>query len=391
MDIYFKKRRWNKIFLVLAIFIGAGSIFYTNKLASDMRKEEEKKVTLWAEAVTQLASEASGAYSKNYLNFLNLVSVQNTTIPILIVDEEENIVGHRNFNFNEKKKDKYLQKQYRNLKTSTEPIIIEFEDQKQYIYHKESSLIRSLKIFPVFQLIVIIVFVLIVWITYNSSKKSEQNMVWVGMAKETAHQLGTPISSLMAWVELLKLQEVDASITSELDKDIERLQKIVERFSKIGSMPELLPCNIYTEVLASIEYLRPRTSRKIDIQNDFAINKELYIPLSSSLFSWVIENLIRNAVDALENQKGTIIISIEEVANTVVINISDNGKGISKKAQATIFEPGYTTKKRGWGLGLSLSKRIVENYHNGKIQLKKSIPNVQTTFSITLSKESQFI
>jgi signal transduction histidine kinase len=206
------------------------------------------------------------------------------------------------------------------------------------------------------------------------------------MAKETAHQLGTPISSLLAWMELLKEENVSPAIMSELEKDMNRLERITERFSKVGSKPELYPENIYNQLLNTISYLQTRISKKITFEYNFSERDELYIPLSSSLFGWVIENIVRNSVDAIENNHGIIRFHVEKTEKEVLIDITDNGKGISKSKQKTIFQPGFTTKKRGWGLGLSLSKRIIENYHNGKIFIKNSEPNKATTFRIVLKK-----
>jgi K+-sensing histidine kinase KdpD len=234
-------------------------------------------------------------------------------------------------------------------------------------------------------------FIAIAYIAFSSARKAEQNMVWIGMAKETAHQLGTPISSLVALVELLKDEQVSANIIEELDKDAQRLEKITERFSKVGSQPELYPENLYQILNQTIGYLKTRVSSKIVFTTNFNEQNELYLPLSSSLFSWVIENLVRNSVDAIGNRPGTIEFEVQETSNEVIIDLKDNGKGIPKSKYRTIFNPGFTTKKRGWGLGLSLSKRIIQNYHKGKIFLKGSEPFKQTVFRIVLKNKKKGI
>lgn len=273
------------------------------------------------------------------------------------------------------------------MKQKVDPIVIFLPDnEKQFMYYKESSLLVALRFFPVFQLLVIVIFILISYFAFSSARQAEQNLVWVGMAKETAHQLGTPISSLIAWVELLKEEKVPQSILDEITKDTGRLQEVAERFSKVGSAPELEHENIYAVLTDSVDYLRKRVPRKIEIKTLFQEEAVLYLPLSAPLFSWVVENLIRNSVDALEQGEGLITISLTEKNNEVEIDITDNGRGVPKSKSNTIFRPGFTTKKRGWGLGLSLSKRIIHNYHKGKIFLKSSEPFVSTVFRIVLKK-----
>jgi len=396
LDIYFKKRRWKRIIFLFAILIGIGSLFYTDTLVKKMSEEERLKAKAWAEATRILAESASDIFTQyqlsndedKYLNdvmtYLHGILVSNETIPIIVADEEGKYVLHRNFSHDNMKK---LEKELERMKQKVEPIVILFPDnEKQYIYYKESSLLEALRFFPVFQLLVIIVFISISYFAFSSARQAEQNLVWVGMAKETAHQLGTPISSLIAWVELLKEEKVSQSILDEITKDTGRLQEVAERFSKIGSTPELEHVNIYTVLTESVDYLRKRIPRKIEIKTLYPEESVLYMPLSAPLFSWVIENLIRNSVDALEKGEGLITLSLIEKNNEVEIDVSDNGRGIPKSKANTIFHPGFTTKKRGWGLGLSLSKRIIHNYHKGKIFLKSSEPFVSTVFRIVLKK-----
>ncbi len=385
MDIYFKKRRWKQAIFIFAILIGLSSLFYTNKLVDEMSKEERIKVERWADAI-RLFTTGENLTSEVNL-FLNQVLATNTTIPLILVDENGEINTSSNINFTEKNKDKVLAAELEKMKEHQEPIVIPLGDGvEQFLYYKESWLLEKLKYYPLFQLAVIMLFILVAYIAFSSSRKAEQNLVWVGMAKETAHQLGTPISSLIAWVELLKEENTNSSIIEELEKDTDRLEKITERFSKIGSNPELVPDNIYAVLLKSVSYLKKRVSKKIDIICNFDDSNELFIPLSSSLFSWVVENLIRNSVDAIENNPGSIRIDVTEREHDVIIDVTDNGKGVAKSKFKTIFQPGFTTKKRGWGLGLSLSKRIIEIFHKGKIFIKSSEPKKATTIRIVLKK-----
>lgn len=385
MDIYYKKRRWKQIIFIIAVLIGIGSLLYTNKLVEQVSKEERIKVEHLAEALKLLVTPEDLG-SEVYL-FITQVTSTNTTVPIIVIDQQGDIVIDKNITYNSKNKDKVLRREIEKMKAHQNPIVIQLGGGvEQYLYYKESSLLVKLKYYPIFQLGVIVLFIFAAYVAFSSARKTEQNLVWIGMAKETAHQLGTPISSLMAWVEILKEENTDSKIITELIKDTERLEKITERFSKIGSNPELYPENIYLVLTNSISYLKARISKKIEISYSFNESMELFIPLSSSLFSWVIENLVRNSVDAIENKAGIISIDVTEIEKEVLIDVTDNGKGIQKSKFKTIFQPGFTTKKRGWGLGLSLSKRIIEIFHNGKIYLKSSEPNKATVFRIILKK-----
>lgn len=386
MDFYNKKRRWKILLLLLAMAIGAGAFFYTSWLIKNMAIEERKSVELWAEATQKLAS--TDINSNQDITFLNNIVVRNTTIPIIITDSLDHILdnGFRNIRINDANKDKVLANELLKMKEHNEPITITIsEHEKQYLYYRDSVLLQNLKFYPIVQFGVIFLFILIAYFAFSSSRKAEQNQVWVGMSKETAHQLGTPISSLMAWVELLKMHNIDENLVQEFEKDTQRLQKITERFSKIGSVPELVPTDVADTIRTTVEYLKTRSSGKIKFVLDFDQEIKYKVPLNSALFSWVIENLCKNAIDAMNNA-GTIQISITEKADQVFIDVADTGKGISKTHFKTVFQPGFTTKKRGWGLGLSLAKRIVENYHKGKIFLKHSEINKGTTFRIILNK-----
>jgi signal transduction histidine kinase len=384
LEFYFRKRRWKILLLFLAIAIGIGSFFYTNWLVNKMAVEERKNVELWAEATNKLASPDIS--SNLDITFLVNIINRNTSIPIIIADSNDSILENKNISFSEQNKDKVLRRELRKMKEQNNPIVIVIsETQSQYLYYRDSILLENLKYYPIIQFAVVFLFILIAYLAFNSSRNAEQNQVWVGMSKETAHQLGTPISSLMAWVELLKMQNIDETLIQEFEKDTHRLQKITERFSKIGSIPELVPTNVSETVQSTVDYLRTRSSDKVKFLFDCDLENGYIVPLNASLFTWVIENLCKNAIDAM-NSNGTIHIQMKEKDEYLCIDITDTGKGISKAYFKTVFQPGFTTKKRGWGLGLSLAKRIVENYHKGRIFLKQSEINKGTTFRILLNK-----
>jgi len=385
LDIYLKKRRWKILLFLTAVIIGVVSLSYTNWLTDKLSVEERKKVELWAEATKRLASE--NMFSELDISLIEMISNQNTSIPLIVTSETDSIIIHANIKFKEARKEEILARELRKMKLQNPPIEIYISDlSKQFLFYRESYLLRNLRMFPVVQLIVIFLFIGVAYLAFSASRRAEQNQVWVGMSKETAHQLGTPISSLMAWIELLKIQNSDQTLVGELEKDIQRLEKITERFSKIGSLPELLMTDITRVIQSTVEYLKRRSSGKIkyEIVTDNLIIRE--IPLNESLFSWVIENLCKNAIDAM-NGEGTITLTLKNRENNVILDLSDTGKGLHKSQFKTIFQPGYSTKKRGWGLGLSLAKRIVENYHKGKIFIRDSEINKGTTFRIILHQE----
>ena len=272
------------------------------------------------------------------------------------------------------------------MKDHSDPIRIDLsEEDYLLLYHHESDILRNLRYYPLIQLVVVVIFILVAYFAFNATQQAEQNQVWVGMSKETAHQLGTPISSLMAWIELLKLQNVDENLVREFEKDTQRLEKITERFSKIGSKPELYRQNITEVLLSTISYLKTRSSNRVKFETAFSESKVVEAPLNAALFSWVIENLCKNAIDAMDNQ-GTITIGLTEKNGSVLIDVTDTGKGVHKSQFKTIFQPGFSTKRRGWGLGLSLARRIVENYHNWKIFIKWSEIGKGTSFRIVLHR-----
>jgi len=396
MDIYSKQQKWKFALIGFAIIIGISSLFVTNTLVRELKSEERKKIELWAHATKHLISlTGEGDYSLA----IKVIS-ENNNIPVILVDACDSILENRNFQIYTKVDSfflniglfkaqeitpKFLREELNIIKESgDEPIEINIIGDKQWIYYKDSSLLNRLRFYPIYQLGFIGLFMFIAYFMFSASRRSEQNKVWAGMAKETAHQIGTPLSSLMAWIELLKDKEGTEQMVAEMGKDIKRLETITDRFSKIGSKSELQKRDIVSLVSQSIEYLKARmpVNTEFDIQ---VPNKEILIPLNSILFEWVLENLVKNAVDAMKG-KGEISVEITEEENNIAINISDTGEGINRSIIKNIFKPGVTSKKRGWGLGLSLSKRIIEEYHKGSIFVMHSEKGIGTTFTIRLPK-----
>ncbi len=383
MNIYSKKQIWKLILLVFAIFIGVASFFTTNNLVKKLSVEERKKVELWALGTRQLSGIESD--ERDY-SFIIEVVKNNETVPVILTDKNGNIISSRNLDLNKEKDTVYLQKQLSKMKTANEPIVINLLDgDKNFIYYKESTLLTQLFYFPIIQFAVIALFLLVSYIAFSTSRKAEQNQVWVGMSKETAHQLGTPTSSLLANLELLRLKNVDENLISELEKDVHRLEKITDRFSKIGSVPKLQRENIIKVLIDSIKYVKARSSEKIIFEYNFSENDQLFLPLNVHLFEWVIENICKNAIDSMGGS-GKIKIHLDDRIQFLFIDLTDEGKGIPKSKFKTIFQPGYTTKQRGWGLGLSLSERIIESYHGGRIFVNHSEINKGTTMRIILKK-----
>ncbi len=378
LDIYLKNRHWKFYFLFVAIIIVFGSILYTNNLVSKLAHEEENKIELWAEGIRSLHLNPDQDVA-----LINRILEQNETIPVILVDEEGDMVDHRNITLPQKNQEAFLKQEIQEMKEEEHCIEIELVDGKNYIYFDDSNLLKRLAWYPFVQLGVIITFILIAYLAFSYSKSSEQNQVWVGMSKETAHQLGTPISSLMAWMELIKAGEINSHLAEEMTKDVNRLEVIAERFSKIGSKPVLKLVNVLEVLEGSIDYLKKRTSDKIEYSLEVQKVENAEIPLNKELFSWVIENLTKNAVDAMEG-KGKLKFVVSGKINQLIIDISDTGKGLARNQFKTIFKPGFTSKKRGWGLGLSLSKRIIENYHKGKIFVTSSELGSGAVFRIIL-------
>lgn len=500
MDIYSKKRRWKLILFAAALVIVAASLYYTNILVAEIRKDERQNVQIWADAIHQKAdlvnytnnlfeqlkteerkrvsivAEAQRriliATSNEDLNFFLGIIGENTTIPVIVTDDLGRIMTSRNAGLSDTvtvlagalkqeysvyppfvveyipnsnmylyykdsnifaklksvlddlirsffsevvlnsasvpviitdstgkvpfawgnipdlnmKDPKWVSKTLDHMASQNAPIRIDLADTGvHYIFYQDSFLLTQLRFYPVVQLGVIFIFLGIAYLLFSYARKSEQNQVWVGMAKETAHQLGTPLSSMVAWVELLKLKGLDEETITEIEKDVQRLETITDRFSKIGSATRLEKRNIVEVVHNTVNYIRSRVSAKVNFEVTPGRETEMIIPLNLHLFEWVIENLCKNAVDAMEGS-GRVNIDITDDSDHIHIDVSDTGKGIPKSLFKTIFRPGYTSKARGWGLGLTLTKRIVENYHAGKIFVKSSTLNKGTTFRIILKK-----
>ena len=386
MSIYSKKQRWKLMLFMAAVIIGSASILYTNYLVDKLDQEERKKIELWAEATYQLANSGMGPVNNA---LATRIIQENSTIPIILTNEVGEIIGSRNVHEALDLDAKHLQMHLERMKNAHNPIQIEVKMNNeviltQYLYYEDSYLLKQLRYYPALQLLVIFLFILVSYIAFSRSRRSEQNQVWAGMAKETAHQIGTPLSSIMAWIEILRRKPDLDNITTELDKDVKRLETITERFSKIGSKPKLQMVNISDVLINTVSYLQHRLSDKVTITLNKEIS-ELYIPLNAVLFEWVIENICKNAVDAMKGE-GQISINLFETDDYLKIHISDTGKGISKNAFKSIFKPGFTSKKRGWGLGLSLTKRIIEDYHSGRIYVKSSEINKGSTFCISMHK-----
>ena len=376
-----------KVLLVMAaILIAVTSLLVSHYLVKDLSNEERKKMEVWAQALHAL----NHADENTDLTLVLDVIQGNTTIPVIVIDSNGQVNDYRNITIDAKTaidSEKYVADYGRRLYESRKYIRIHLGDSTknsdyQLVCYDESSLLKRLSQYPYWQLGIVMIFVVVAIFALLSSKKAEQNKVWVGLSKETAHQLGTPISSLMAWVEMLKENHPDDEMIPEMDKDVKRLERIAERFSKIGSLPEPSE-NSMNEVLRHvIEYMRKRTSNKV-IFICHVPDHDVIVNMNASLFEWVIENLCKNAVDAMEGC-GQIVLSLTEEGKHVVIEVTDNGKGIRKKDIKNVFTPGFTTKQRGCGLGLSLAKRIVEEYHKGKIYVKSSEIGKGTTFRIEL-------
>ena len=384
INIYSTRKNWKIVLFIFATIICLASLTYTNKLVSDLDTEERKKIELWAEATNQLVNSGMGP-TNNIL--ASRIMQENTTIPIILTNEVGEIIGNRNLP-QRPNQEAFLQRQLKIMMEQHEPIIIEAKMNgqvilTQYLYYKDSYILSQLRFYPLLQLLVIFLYVGIAYLAFNRSKKSEQNLVWAGMAKETAHQIGTPLSSLMAWVEILKAKEGMTEISKEINKDVKRLETITERFSKVGSKPKLENESIYAILNQTVSYLQDRLSSNVHLELDNQCNDST-APINSTLFEWVVENICKNAADAMDG-KGLIKITLFSDSDYLKIDISDNGKGLQKANFKRIFEPGFTTKKRGWGLGLSLSKRIIEEYHLGRLYVKSSSKE-GTTFCISLHR-----
>jgi hypothetical protein len=395
MNPYQQRKRWKYSLLAFAVVIASGSLFYTGYLVKSIKKSEHTRAEIWAISIKQIAA----ADDNDFLQYVSAVR-DSLTLPAIIVDDKGDFITTRGLDTtktyiklppipgvkNQKTYDpEYFRDALESMKLQHEPIRLKVFGANWYVYYHDSFVLTQLKMFPYIQLSVIAIFLLVAYTAFNTSRKSEQNQVWVGLAKETAHQLGTPISSLMAWTELMKekFNAEDDPLIAEMENDIKRLEIVADRFSKIGSKPVLEDHRVYEVVKDFVDYFKIRVSNKIHFEIEG--NEYLRAGLNIPLFDWVLENLLKNAVNAIDNA-GNIKVEISgsKTRNQVYIDVTDTGKGIPRSKFDTVFQPGYTTRKRGWGLGLSLTKRMVENYHNGQIFVKDSEVGKGTTFRIVL-------
>ena len=398
MSNIYDARRWGTIgFLVVSVALVLTFLYVSSNLVRDLSEQERARMQIWADATREIiraADDTTATASGANVDFLLGIIEENRNIPVLLTDDYGNILLHRNFDLPEPVDSlrpyyisdanaAFLQRKLSKLRETPNVIhIIITPGMAQHLYYEDSRLLRSLSYYPYIQIAVMLVFVLVVYYAVISTKKAEQNKVWVGLSKETAHQLGTPISSLMAWMELLEAEGVDPATVSEMNKDVQRLSTIAARFSKIGSQPGMESDDLNRVVQRSASYMSSRISSRIRLSIDLSPSP-LPVELSAPLCEWVMENLIKNAVDAMEGD-GSITITTGSDRSRAWVEVADTGKGISRKHFKTVFNPGFTTKKRGWGLGLTLAKRIIEQYHHGRIYVKASEPGVGTTFRIEL-------
>jgi histidine kinase/DNA gyrase B/HSP90-like ATPase len=376
---------WRVVLALIAILIVSGTIFYSQYLANKIANEEKKKVQEWVEASTSIADPRNNADTRLALKII----LDNDAIPIISTDEKDSIIDHINLDSVKVAADKgYVRKKLQKLKGINDPIIwkdpLDSTRINKY-YYGHTSLLNEVQYYPLVQLLIVGLFIIVTILALRSRYRSVQNQVWAGMAKETAHQLGTPVSSLEGWVEMLKQNGINEKIVRELGKDVDRLRLVSDRFGKIGSKPQLEESNVVTQISNMVEYVRKRAAGRVNFTINTHGEKEINAKISEPLFDWVIENLLKNALDAME-RKGAITVDIRNTAENITIDVTDTGKGISKQNMLRVFNPGFTTKKRGWGLGLSLSKRIINQYHKGEIFVKSSEVGKGTTFRIVLKK-----
>lgn len=385
--------------LFVALLIAVATLFYTQNLVQQLQKKEREIVQLYAKGIEYIANSTENEADLTFL-FENII--KPIDFPLIITDSENNInyaarTNIRNINVDSTKTGNELKQFFidkvREMDETHKPILVTYQDSiiLQKIHYGDSELISRLKFYPYFQIMIAALFIILGYVGFSNIKKSEQSNIWVGMAKETAHQFGTPISSLMGWIEVLKLHYGDPDkvldIADEISSDVEKLNKITYRFSKIGAAPELKVSIVYEEIKKVAEYFQRRLpqigkSVQLSVEGDRNVCAEL----NPELFEWVIENLVKNSLDAIDHKEGKIDVIVKDSRGSIEIEVTDNGKGIDLKRRKDVFRPGYSTKRRGWGLGLSLSKRIIEEYHNGRIYVKSSVPGQGTTFKIILKK-----
>ena len=380
INLYESRQHLKYVFIIVAILIALVSLAVSNRLIKKLAQEERARMEIWTEAYRVLSTEDT---DQNLMVILRIIE-GNTSIPVILCNDQGEILSHRNISVPAEGDSLFLQRKVREFRARHTPIVVEIgENAHQYLYYDDSILLKRLLIYPYVQLSVVFVFILIAFLALASTKRAEQNKVWVGLTKETAHQLGTPISSLIAWVEYLKTKDVEATYLNEMEKDVKRLEVIADRFSKVGSVPTLKQLDVNEAVRASCNYMSTRVSAKVRIAYEPA-PEPLYVQMNESLFSWVIENLAKNAVDAMEG-RGVITVSTGRRKRRIWVDVTDTGKGIPKSRFKTVFTPGYTTKTRGWGLGLSLVRRIVETSPGGRIYVRSSEPGRGTTFRIEMA------
>lgn len=387
MDWTYKIRRVKIVFVLTAILVAVSSLFVSKTLTDNLKREEQGRMEVWAEAMKSLSKADGNTDLSLVLKVLN----ENDYIPVILLDRRGNVTDYRNVSLRgANRADSLRDARQLALNWIAEGHVIRVtidnvDNSYINVCYDESLILKRLTIFPFVQLAVVVIFVVLAVFALLASKRAEQNRVWAGLSKETAHQLGTPISSLMAWVEVLKEEYPDDALIPELDKDVSRLRLISDRFSKIGSKPELAIVSLQEVLAHVVDYIDRRTSHNVVIRCQLP-DHDVMVNINAALFEWVIENLCKNAVDAMNGDPGTISIAVMEIGQKVAIDVADTGKGISKKNIKNVFRPGFTTKKRGWGLGLSLAKRIIEEYHKGRIFVKSSEVGVGTTFRIELGK-----
>ncbi|MDB2315218.1 ATP-binding protein [Flavobacteriaceae bacterium] len=379
----FIKKNKNNSWLLVAFFIVALILWNTNILFQNLKKEERAKMELWGMAQQELIENTT----VNNLTF-HLVFRQTWINPMIQVDEKGKIIGFKNIDWDPKREDSLvIYNRLDKIKRENQPILIRYQDSlsniNQKLYYGDSILLKKLQYYPLALLLIIFLFGAVLYFVFKTSRISEQNRLWAAMAKETAHQIGTPLTSMIGWITLLQEKEKSEPL-DEMAKDIERLQIITDRFSKVGSLPELSPADVVSETQKTLQYLKRRSSDLIQFQSELP-DKKIMLPLNTQLFSWTLENLMKNGIDAMKG-KGEISLKLRDEAHAIHIEISDTGSGIKKENFKKIFSPGFTTKKRGWGLGLSLAKRIIVDYHKGKISVKSSELDKGTTFEIVLKK-----
>ena len=389
-NIYDSRRIWKFALVGISLMLVAVFLYISNIFVKDLARQERERMEIWADATRELTTNEEGD-----IDFLMRIIEANHNIPVLLVDDEGNILSHRNFRLPEPidtlnpmaltpANEAYLQEKLSSLRHSSNNIEIKIDDETtQHLYYEDSTVLRRLAYYPYIQLAVLLIFIAIAYFTLTTVKKAEQNKVWVGLSKETAHQLGTPISSLMAWTQLLEGMGVGRDVVNDMDKDVKRLSVIADRFSKIGSMPDKELTFINEAVHQSLTYMSTRIPKRVRLTIHTLDEENCGVMLCQSLFEWVMENLTKNAVDAMDGE-GAIDVVVTSDEQRALITVRDTGKGIARKNFKNVFNPGFTTKKRGWGLGLTLVKRIIEEYHAGRIYVKESELGKGTTFAIEL-------